>query len=140
MAKALLILAACCIGQRASAQYTGEFIICIDGSSVDACRNTAIPPENNGSVIWFRDYGSTLCVGVGIVPQKTDCSFRGDSNLGFDCGRRQDSFFALVRAGDDLAISCGLVSPLPDGNYSAGTTSNTCFDELFLCQNFILTR
>lgn len=128
------------LGQSAAAQYTGEFIICTDGSSADACRNSALPPDDDGTITWFRGFGFNLCAGVGIVPQDTDCNFFGNSYQGFDCTTIQDRFFARAPAGSDLAFACGDVSPLPDGQYSLGTTGNTCFDEAFLCQNFILTQ
>jgi hypothetical protein len=89
-------------------------------------------------VFWSRAFGSTLCAGVGIVPQDSDCTFFGDSYNGFDCQRVQDVFGARVRAGDDLAIGCGDVSPLPDGNYSAQATRSSCFDDVPVCGNFVL--
>jgi hypothetical protein len=132
------------VGQSAMAQYTGEFLICTDGRSADACRNTALPVEDDGSIIWFRDFGSTLCAAVGFEPQEQDCTFFGSSYNGFDCFRVQDLFASrVVPAGGDLAIACGDVSQLFDGQYSLGTTRNTCFEDTVfgnLCQNFVLTR
>ena len=128
------------LGQSAKAQYTGEFIICTDGSSADACRNSALPPDDDGTITWSRSFGFNLCAAVGFVPQDTDCIFFGDSYRGFDCTAFQDRFAARALAGSDLAIACGDVSPLDDGQYSLGTTNNTCFDDVNLCQNFILTQ
>ncbi len=128
------------LGQSAMAQYTGEFIICTDGSSADACRKSALPPDDNGVVTWFRDFGFNLCAGVGFVPQEQECRFFGDSYRGFDCTVIQDRFFARAPAGADLAFACGDVDPLDDGFYSLGTTNNDCFDDVNLCQPFILTH
>ena len=124
---------------RAMAQYTGEFVICTDGSSPDNCRATALPPDETGVITWGRDLGNNLCAGVGIVPQDTDCVFFGNSFREFDCTRTQDVFGARVPAGIDLAIACGDVSPLPNGNYSAMATRNNCFDDVGVCQNWVLT-
>ena len=123
----------------AAAQYTGEFVICTDGSSADNCRATALPVQDDGTIIWGRDLGSTLCAGVGFVPQDVDCFFTGDSFNGFGCLRIQDVFGARVPAGGDMAIACGDVSPLPNGNYSAMATRASCFDDVGVCQNWILT-
>jgi hypothetical protein len=140
LTKAFAVCAISFLGQSARAQYTGEFIICTDGSSADACRKSALPPDDDGTITWFRDFGSNLCAGVGIVPQETDCNFFGDSYRGFGCTAFQDRFGARVPAGEDLALACGDVSPLDDGQYSLGTTDNTCFTDDNLCLNFILTR
>ncbi len=121
------------------AQYTGEFVICTDGSNPDNCRATALTPDETGVITWGRDLGSNLCAGVGFVPQDTECIFFGNSFNGFDCQRTQDIFGARVPAGLDLAIACGDVSPLPNGNYSAMATRNNCFQDVGVCQNFILT-
>ncbi len=121
------------------AQYTGEFVICTDGSNPDNCRATALTPDETGVITWGRDLGSSLCAGVGFVPQDTECIFFGNSFNGFDCQRTQDIFGARVPAGLDLAIACGDVSPLPNGNYSAMATRNNCFEDVGVCQNFILT-
>ena len=137
---ALAVCAISVIGQSAMAQYTGEFIVCTDGSSADACRASAIDPDDFGIVTWFRSFGAVACAGVGIVPQDQDCIFRGRSYRGFDCTTTQDSFAARVLAGGDLAIACGDISPLPDGEYSFGTTDNTCFTDDNLCQPVFLTR
>jgi len=123
----------------ARAQYTGEFVICTDGRSADNCRATALTPDESGVITWGRDLGSSLCAGVGFVPQDTDCTFFGDSFREFDCRQVQDVFGARVPAGGDLAIACGDVSPLPNGNYSAMATRNNCFDDVGVCQNFVLT-
>ena len=139
LTNAFAVCAISFLGQSAMAQYTGEFIICTDGSSADACRNSALPPDDDGTITWFRDKGSNLCAAVGFVPQDTDCIFFGDSYRGFDCTAIQDRFAARALAGSDLAIACGDVSPLPDGQYSLGTTNNTCFDDTNLCQNLILS-
>jgi hypothetical protein len=133
-----LLLSLVLAGAPAMAQYTGEFVICTDGSSPDNCRATQIFPGEDGVVVWGRDLGSRLCAGVGFVPQETDCVFTGDSFNGFDCFRIQDIFGARVPAGLDLAIACGDVSPLPDGNYSAMATRSSCFDDVGVCQNFTL--
>src|SRR5215831_9000961 len=108
LAKSGLVLMMVLSGSIAMAQYTGEFVICTDGSSPDNCRGSQIPPDpNTGIVTWSRGLGSTLCVGVGIVPQDSDCTFLGDSYNGFDCQRVQDVFGARVSAGVDMAIACG---------------------------------
>jgi hypothetical protein len=135
----LLALATFLPAQRALAQYTGEIVVCTDGRSPDACRATQIPADpNTGVVTWSRSLGSTLCFGVGIVPQDTDCNFFGNSYNGFDCHQIQDIFFARVAAGLDLAIGCGDIAPLDDGNYSAQATRNNCFDDTAVCGNFVL--
>jgi hypothetical protein len=127
-------------GANARAQYTGEFVICTDGSSPDNCRATALPADpDTGVITWGRDLGSTLCAGVGFVPQDSDCLFTGESFNGFDCTRVQDVFGARVPAGLDLAIACGDISPLPNGNYSAMAIRSSCFDDVGVCQNFVLT-
>ena len=123
----------------AMAQYTGEFVICTNGTSADNCRATALPIDDSGIVTWGRDLGSNLCAGVGFVPQDTDCTFFGNSFNGFDCHSTQDVFGARVPAGGDMAIACGTIEPLPNGNYSAMATRNNCFDDVGVCQNFILT-
>lgn len=133
-ASALLIASA-----PAMAQYTGEFVICTDGSSPDNCRATALTPDETGVITWGRNLGSILCAGVGFVPQDTDCTFFGNSFREFDCTTTQDVFAARVPAGIDLAIACGDVSPLPNGNYSAMATRNNCFEDVGVCQNWILT-
>jgi hypothetical protein len=122
------------------AQYTDEFIICTDGRSPDTCRDTEVLPDEDGIVVWGRrEYGNTLCVGVGFEPQDTDCSFTGASYRGFDCRTTQNPSFARrVPAGDDMAVACGLISPLPNGNYSARATRNSCFDDKPICGNFVL--
>jgi hypothetical protein len=86
---------------------------------------------------WLLNLGGSA--GVGFVPQDTECIFFGNSFNGFDCQRTQDIFGARVPAGLDLAIACGDVSPLPNGNYSAMATRNNCFQDVGVCQNFILT-
>ncbi len=138
--RAVLISTVVLFGAEALAQYTGEFVICTDGRSPDNCRATALPADpDTGVVVWGRDLGSSLCAGVGFVPQDTDCFFTGESFNGFGCTRGQDTFRALVPAGLDLAVACGDVSPLPNGNYSAMAIGSTCFADVGVCQNFVLT-
>ncbi len=127
------------IGAAAFAQYTGEFVICVDGSSPDNCRASALPVQNDGSIIWGRDLGTNLWAGVGIVPQDTQCLFTGNSFNGFDCSRVQDIFGTRTPAGDDLAIACGDVGPLPNGQFSLMPIRSSCFDDVGPCQNFVLT-
>src|SRR6516164_7556062 len=137
--RGLLLLSFVLAAAPALAQYTGEFVICTDGSSADNCRATALPVQDDGTIIWGRDLGNTLCAGVGFVPQDVDCFFTGDSFNGFGCLRIQDVFGARVLAGGDMAIACGDIGPLPNGNYSAMATRASCFDDVGVCQNFILT-
>lgn len=123
--------------EKAMAQYTGEFVICQDGTSPDTCRATAVPPDADGVVRWDRSaLGNIICAGVGIVPQAGDCDFTGASFLGFDCaGPVINIFQTTVPAGQDMAIACSDTTPLPSGNYSAKATGNTCFGGESVCQN-----
>ena len=139
LARVSFVLAVCFIGQGAMAQFTGEFIICTDGSSIDNCRASALTPDEFGIVTWGRDLGSNLCAGVGFVPQDTDCTFGGNSFRGLDCVITQDRFGARALAGDDLAIGCGPIDPLPNGEYSAQALRSSCFDDQSVCQPFVLT-
>src|SRR5215831_11784799 len=136
-ARFALVLTFGFIGTKSTAQFTDEFVMCIDGSSADNCRNSAILPDpDTGIVNWGRfAYGQTACVGVGFVQQDTDCLFTGSSYNGFDCIRTQDTFGARVPAGGDMAIACGDLSPLDDGNYSAKAFRSSCFDGQSACQN-----
>jgi len=71
--RGLLLLSFVLAAAPAIAQYTGEFVICTDGSSADNCRATALPVQDDGTIIWGRDLGNILCAGVGFVPQDVDC-------------------------------------------------------------------
>jgi len=138
--RTLLACAALLSGASAFAQYTCEFVICLDGSSPDNCRNSALPIQNDGSVIWGRDLGTLLCAGAGIVPQDTDCTFLLYFFNGWDCVRIREAFSERVTAGVDMALACGDVAPLPNGDFSLLIAENSCFlDDRSLCQNFTLT-
>jgi hypothetical protein len=104
--RTLLGCAALLSGASAFAQYTGELVICLDGSSPDNCRNSALPIENDGSVIWGRDLGSLLCAGAGIVPQDTECTFLLYFFNGWDCPQVRESFSTPVAAGVDTTRAC----------------------------------
>lgn len=137
--RGLLACAALLSSASAFAQYTGEFVICLDDSSPDSCRQSALPIQNDGSVIWGRDLGIRLCAGLGIVPQDRDCSFLAYVFTGWDCmGRIQDGFGAPAPAGAKMALVCGDVSRLPNGDFSLMAESG-CFEDLSVCQNFTLT-
>jgi hypothetical protein len=56
------------IGAGAFAQYTGEFVICIDGSSPDNCRASALAVQNDGSIIWGGTWAPTFAPGSGSSP------------------------------------------------------------------------
>ncbi len=139
LARVSFALTVCFVAQGAMAQFTGEFVICTDGSSIDNCRASALPADELGIVTWGRDLGSTLCAGVGFVPQDTDCTFGGNSFNGFGCVRTQDFFGARAPAGADLAIACGDIEPLPNGEYSAQALRSSCFVDQSICQPFVLT-
>jgi hypothetical protein len=135
-----LVLCLALAGDKAMAQFTGEFILCIDGSSSEACRKSQIPADKDGIIYWFRDYGSIACAGVGFEPQKEDCIFQGFDYNGLECAGHGTFFAARVLAGDDLAIACGNTSVLPDGPYSAKATSSSCFEGESVCQPFYILR
>src|SRR5260370_35896150 len=139
LARVSFVLAGCFIAQGAWAQFTGEFIICTDGSSIDNCRATALPADEFGIVTWGRDLGNNLCAGVGFVPQETDCTFSGNSFNGFDCARIQDFFGARAPAGADLACACGGIGTWRNGEFSAQARRSSCFDDQSICQPFVLT-
>lgn len=126
---------------KAMAQFTDEIFLCTDGSSPDACRQSALDPDpNTGVVNWDRaSYGSNLCAGVGITPQENRCTIMIAAYPSRNCV--DPSLIeapGAAEAGTDLFIFCADITGLPSGAYSGKAINSSCFEGQSPCLDFNL--